>query len=271
MVAQCIKTLHPDHSNSLCRLSLVPALTDAVAARSTATLTFLRSHLPLQKHVAAAKRSTVPQASSGILKDGLISLLRASCGAGPVENRPRPLVACDDGQAVRVLGILSCDGLGLAADLGYDPYTGNVTGLVDVTNDDIMSLDPGSLPAVAEFAASRSAVSEAVVFMVALANGVVSTPVYVFYTDKRGGTDTARARYQEVIRSLGVCLSCLESAEEAHHQCDATDIAACTACKAQNKTCVRLRVLAFSTDRASGELGKHAHDDDSCTSVLLFG
>jgi hypothetical protein len=256
-LAACIKHLQPNYVNKLSQLPLVAALSEAIWARSSAFLTFLRTHFSLHERHFPALKCPAPMCTDGVITDGLINFMRGALALGPVDGRARPVIVAGE-NLVHILCAMSSDGLGLAADVKYDPYSAAIVGLHGASSAKIKSYftqDATSkyhitAASACELLKSHSANEEACTYMLMLVNGTLSAPVYVFYGDKTGGMAEAKRRYEKVMTSCQRCLKCVM----AHADCDGGADQGCSSCVSAAVQCVKLRIVTFSTDRAAGTL-----------------
>lgn len=255
--AACLKDLHPNYVKLIGQLPLIAALSSVVWGRSSAFLTFLRNHFSLFDRHYPALRSPPPLCVDGLLIDGAINFLRGALALGNVEGRLRPVVFAGE-NIINVLCSLSADGVGLAPDAKYDPYSQTIQGLKGATTDIIKGyFEKDSTGKYHITAASSLKLLEkhgpnedATTYMLMLVNGTLSAPVYLYYGDKTGGQEEAKRRYDNVVAACSKCLQCLTT----DSACDGHETVACTMCTSAGVTCVKARILTFSTDRAAGAL-----------------
>lgn len=269
--AAAVEVLHPNYVNQRRHLSTVAALSDLMHASNSSHMNVCRSHLPLQKRTNVARRSAAPVCVSGAVVDLLLAFYQGGIATGPGlfsdGSRRSHLVLGGKDKADLLLAIEGSDGLAIKSDICYDPYSGQFVGFVDAGIEEFKqhfrSLDvleaTINIETATEFAKEHKAASEAVVFLLCTVNGTFSCPVGIFFTPKTGGHAAVKSRHDEMRAQYARCYECLKENKRLNqdkpceHAPNASKDDKCTRCTELGLRCVKIDLVAWSTDRASGK------------------
>lgn len=269
--AAAVEILHPNYVNQRRHLSTVAALSDLIHSSNASHMDVCRTHLPLHKRQNIARRSPHPVCTSQAVLDLVIAYYEGGIRHGPAlyadGSRRSHLVLGGRNKADLLLSIEGSDGVAINGDARYDPYSQEFVGFADAGIAEFaqhfggLDVDEATIniDTATEFAKKFKIASEAVVFLLCTANGAFSCPVGIFYTPKTGGHAAVKARHDEMRAMYARCYECLKENKclnqdmPCEHPPNASKDDKCIRCTELGLRCVKIDLLVWSTDRASGK------------------